>query len=185
MAIQPLGCCFVGCVLRLCLLVASVPGSPAGGRDGAFLMLDLVVCCSSTSGAVFEFWRPGPSVGPQFALLSGNWKTSAVFLGFSRLWIRFSSSHCWSILHWRHLSVVRPASAGGCYLWPLGWRLQFSAAAADSRTGMVCRLSSPPSGVEDGDVSVPLMLCASTGIYFRSILASSRLSLLWVFSGLV
>ena len=47
------------------------------------------------------------------------------------------------------------------------------------------RLSSPPSGVEDGDVSVPMMLCASTGTYFRSILASSRLSLLWVFSGLV
>ena len=116
MEIQPLGCCFVGCVLRLRLLVASVPGSPAGGRDGAFLTLDLVVRCSSTSGAVFEFWRPGPSVGLQFALLSGSWKTSAVFLGFSRLWIRFSSSLCWSLLHWRHLSVVRPASAGDCYL---------------------------------------------------------------------
>ena len=32
---------------------------------------------------------------------------------------------------------------------------------------------------------VPLMLCASTGIYFRSILASSTLSFVWVFSGLV
>ena len=29
---------------------------------------------------------------------------------------------------------------------------------------MVSRQSSPPSGVADGDVSVPLMLCASTGI---------------------
>ena len=36
MEIQPLGCCFDGCVLRLRLLVASVPGSPAGGRVGAF-----------------------------------------------------------------------------------------------------------------------------------------------------
>ena len=36
MEIQPLGCCFDGCVLRLRLLVASVAGSPAGGRDGAF-----------------------------------------------------------------------------------------------------------------------------------------------------
>ena len=36
MEIQPLGCCFDGCVLRLRLLVASVPGLPAGGRDGAF-----------------------------------------------------------------------------------------------------------------------------------------------------
>ena len=32
---------------------------------------------------------------------------------------------------------------------------------------------------------VPLMLCASTGIYFRSILASSRFSFVWVFGGLV
>ena len=32
---------------------------------------------------------------------------------------------------------------------------------------------------------IPLMLCASTGIYFRSILASSRLSFVWVFGGLV
>ena len=37
----------------------SVAGSPASGLDGAFLPLDLVVCCSSTSGAEFEFWRPG------------------------------------------------------------------------------------------------------------------------------
>ena len=32
---------------------------------------------------------------------------------------------------------------------------------------------------------IPLMLCASTGIFFRSILASSRLSFVWVFGGLV
>ena len=59
MEIQPLGCCFVGCVWRLRLLVASVPGSPAGGRDGACLPLDHVVRCSSVSGAVVEFGRPG------------------------------------------------------------------------------------------------------------------------------
>ena len=28
----------------------------------------------------------------------------------------FSYSHCWSLLHWRHLSVFRPASAVDCYL---------------------------------------------------------------------
>ena len=59
MEIQPLGCCFDGFVLRLCLLVASVPGSPAGGRDGVYLTLDQVVRGLSASGAVFEFWRPG------------------------------------------------------------------------------------------------------------------------------
>ena len=48
---QPLGCCFDGFVLRLRLLVASVPGSLAGGRDEAFLTLDQVVRCSSASGA--------------------------------------------------------------------------------------------------------------------------------------
>ena len=59
MEIQPLGCCFDGFVLRLRLRVASVPGSLAGGRDGACLALDQVVCGSSTSGAEFEFWCPG------------------------------------------------------------------------------------------------------------------------------
>ena len=82
MEIHPHGYCFDGFVWRLRLLVASVPGSPAGGRDGACLTLDRVVRCSSTSGAEFEFWRPGPSVGPQFALFSGNWKTSRFFRGY-------------------------------------------------------------------------------------------------------
>ena len=53
----------------------------------------------------------GPSVGLQFPLLSGDWKTSRSS-SVSRLWIRFSSSLFWSLLHWRHLSVVVPASAG-------------------------------------------------------------------------
>ena len=61
MEIQTLACCFDGCVLRLRLLVASVPGSPAGGRDGACLPLDHVVRCSSSSGAMVRFlasWGP-------------------------------------------------------------------------------------------------------------------------------
>ena len=82
--------------------------------------------------------------------------------------------------------MVRPASACDCSLsLAFGLATAVFWAAADSRTGMVCRLSFPPSGVEDGDVSVPLMLFASIGIYFRSTLASSRISLLWVFSELV
>ena len=61
MEIQPLRCCFDGCVLHLRLLVASVPGSPAGSRDGACLLLDHVVRCSSASGAVVRVlasWGP-------------------------------------------------------------------------------------------------------------------------------
>ena len=49
--------------LCLRLLVASVAGSPAGGRVGVFLTLDLVVGWSSTSGAGIEFWCPGTLCG--------------------------------------------------------------------------------------------------------------------------
>ena len=97
-----------------------------------------------------------------------------------------SSSHYWSLLHWRHLSVFRSASAGDRYLsglragdcgLPLRRRVH-------ARVWMVACLPllrewrTAPS-------RVPLMLCASTGIYFRSILASSRLSFVWVFGRLV
>ena len=72
MEIQPLGCCFDGFVLRLRLLVASVPGSPAGGRDGACLTLDQVVRGSSASSAELSSGVLGTSVGSRFALLSGD-----------------------------------------------------------------------------------------------------------------
>ena len=116
MELQPLGCCFNGFVLRLCLLVASVLVSPAGGLDGAYLTLDQVVRGSSASGAVFEFWRPGALCW--FPVRSTLWqmKTSRSSSDLSRLLMGFSSSHCWSFLHWRHLSVVRPASVGDRYL---------------------------------------------------------------------
>ena len=122
---QPLWCCFDGFVLRLRLLVASVPGSPAGGRDGACLLLDHVVRCSSASGAVVQVLA---SWGP--LLVPGSFDSPAdEILSFEVVVEWFSSSHCWS--------------------------------------------------------HIPLMLCASTGIYFLSILASSRLSFVWVFGGLV
>ena len=88
MEIQPHGCCFDACVLRLRLLVASVAGSPAGGRVGAFpdarsgrfVARPLVVLVPRSSSGVL-----GPSVGLQFSLLSGDWKTSwssSVFRGY-------------------------------------------------------------------------------------------------------
>ena len=52
--------------------------------------------------------------------------------------------------------MVRPASVGDRFLWPSGWQLRSSSAAADSRSGMVGHLSSPPSGLADGAVSVPV-----------------------------
>ena len=97
-----------------------------------------------------------------------------------------SSSHCWSLLHWRHLSVFRPASAGDRYLsglragdcgLPLRRRVH-------ARVLMVACL--PLLRVwRMAPSHIPLMFCASTGIYFRSILASSRLSFVWVFGGFV
>ena len=63
--------------MRLRLLVASVPGSPAGGRDRACLLLDLVVRCSSADGAEFRVlasWGPllvpGSLYSPAMEILS-------------------------------------------------------------------------------------------------------------------
>ena len=180
---QPLWCCFI---LRLRLLVASVPGLLAGGRDGACLPLDHVVRCSSASGAVGVLASWGP-LGVPGSFDSPATEILSFFLDSFEVVVEwFSSSHCWSLLLWRHLSVFRLASAGDRYLsclWagdcglPLRRRVH-------ERVLMVACLPllrmwrTAPS-------HIPLMLCASTGIYFRSILASSRLSFVWVFGGLV
>ena len=98
----------------------------------------------------------------------------------------FSSSHCWSLLHWRHLCVFRPTSAGDRYLssvragdYGLPLRRRVHARVLMAACLPLLRVwRTAPS-------HIPLMLCASTGIYFRSILASSRISFVWVFGGLV
>ena len=100
MEVQPLGYCFV---LRLRLLVASVPGKP-------------VVRGSSAGGAVFEFWRLGALCWFPVRSTLLQLKISRSSSVLSKLLMGFSSSHCWSLLHWRHLSVVRPTSAGDHYL---------------------------------------------------------------------
>ena len=164
MEMQPLGCCFVGWVLRLRLHVASVAGLPAGSRDGAFQTLDLVVRCTSTSGAEIEFWGPGTLCWSPVPSTLRRLENLSVFLGFSRLWIRFSSSHCWSLLHWRHLSVFRLASAVDCCLsspragvcgllqrWRVPARVLMLACLPLLRVWR-----SAPS-------HIPLMHCASTG----------------------
>ena len=157
MEIQPLGCCFDGFVLRAWFAGRWLQWGVPDARSG----------CSSTSGAEFEFWRPGTLCWSPVRSTLRQLENLLVFLGF--------------------FQVMAPV-----FFLPLLVAPSLEApqrgpalAAADSRTGMVGRLSSPPSGVADGDVSVPLMLCASTGILFRSILASSRLSLVWDVSGLV
>ena len=125
---------------------------------GRFLMLDLVVRCSSTSGAEIEFWRPGTLCWSPVHSTLRQLENLSVFLGFSRLWIRFSSYHFWSILHWRHLSVFRPAYAVDGYLS----RLRAGDCGLPRRVLMVACFHllrvwrTAPS-------HVPLMLWASTG----------------------
>ena len=77
----------------------------------------------------------------------------------------FSSSHCWSLLHWRHLSVFRPASAVDCYLSSL----------QDGDCGLPLRRRVPVRVLmvaclpllwvwRMAPSRVPLMPCATTGI---------------------
>ena len=128
----------------------------------------------------------GPSFGLQFPLLSGDWKTSQSS-SVARLWIRFSSSLFWSLLHWRHLSVVRPTSAGDCGLSGL-WA---SDCGLLLRRQIHARVWLSPVFLSFGSVGQRHLgtldaLCIDRNLnLFRSILASFRLSLLWVFSGLV
>ena len=130
---------------------------------GRFLMLALVVRCSSTSGAVIEFWRPGTLCWSPVPSTLRQLENLTIFLGLSRLWIRFSSSHCWSLLYWRHLSVFRLASAVDCCLSSLraGDCGLLRRRRVPARVLMVACLPllrvwrTVPS-------HVPLMLCAST-----------------------
>ena len=89
------------------------PVCPAGGRDRACLPIDLVVRCSSSCGAEFRVLSTwGPLLVPCL-LCSPATEILSFFLGIFRGGSRgISSSHCWSLLIWRHLSVFQPASAG-------------------------------------------------------------------------
>ena len=58
---------------------------------GRFLMLDLVVHCPSTSGAMIEFWCPGTRCWSPVPSTLRQLEDLSIFLGFRKLWIRFSS----------------------------------------------------------------------------------------------
>ena len=151
-------------VLRLRLLVASVAGSPASGRVGAF------PGARSGRSLLVHYWCRDRVLASWDPLLVSSSSTLrqlenlSVVLGFSRLWIRFSSSHCWSLLHWRHLSMFRLASAVDCCLSSLrgGDCGLLRRRRVPARVLMVACLPllrvwrTVPS-------HVPLMLCASTG----------------------
>ena len=141
-------------------------------------------CCLITSFVTrplvvlwFEFWHPGVLCWSPVCLTLRQLKSSHSSSTRSR-WLLsgFSSSHCWSLLHWRHLSVFRPASAGDHYLSGLRagdcglplWRRVHAQVLMVACLPLLRMWRTAPS-------HIPLMLCASTGIYFWSILASSRL----------
>ena len=83
-------------------------GAP-NARAGRFVACPLVV-------PSFEFCRPGALCWAPVRSTLRHLKTSRSSSDLSRLLMGFSSSHCWSFLHWRHRSVVRSASAGDRYL---------------------------------------------------------------------
>ena len=101
---------------------------------------------------------PGSFDSPATGILSFFLDSFEVFVEW------FSYSHCWSLLHWRHLSVFRLTSAVDCYLSSLracdcGLPLRRQ---VPERVLMVACLSllrvwrTAPS-------RVPLLPCASTG----------------------
>ena len=164
MGIHPHGCCFEDLVLLLRLLVASLAGSPAGGRVGAFSDAQ-----SGRSLLVHWWCRDRVLVSWDPLLVSCSLYSPATgkpldHPQFSRLWIRFSSSHCWSLLHWRHLSMFRLASmvdcslsslrAGSCGL--LRWRQVPAQVLMVACLPLLRVWRTAPS-------HIPLMLCASTG----------------------
>ena len=135
---SPFWCCFDEFVSGVCASL-SLP-CPVRRFDGRRR-------CSSACGAgcrVLATW--GPLLVP-CSLCSLASEILSFFLRIFRGGSSGISSHCWSLLNWRHLSAFRPASAGDrSPLRPSSWRLRSSAAADGSHTGMGGRLSSSPSG---------------------------------------
>ena len=152
---------------------AAVPGVPGTMQHQVDFLSSGGQCRSSSGG--FD-WRDVSQVAVPFACgffsSAGKfYRSSSVFRGSGP---GFSSAYFWSLLHWRRLSVVLPAStvdcclsslrAGGCSLlwqWRISARVLMVACLPLLRVG-----GTAPS-------PVPWMLIASTD--FRSILAYSRL----------
>ena len=163
--------CLLELVIRL--LPAAVPGVPRPMQRQVVFLSSGGQCRSSSGG--FD-WRDVSQVAVPFACAffssAGKfYRSSSVFRGSGP---GFSSDHFWSLLHWRCLSVVLPASAvdaclsslraGVCSLlwhWRISARVLMVACLPLLRVG-----GTAPS-------PVPWMLVASTG--FRSIMAYSRL----------
>ena len=154
--------CLLELVIRL--LPAAVPGVPGPMQRQVDFLFSGGQCRSSSGG--FD-WRDVSQVAVPFAYAffssAGKlYRSSSVFRGSGPC---FSSTYFWSLLHWRRLSVVLPASAVDCRLSSL-------------RAGVCSLLWQSPAFLSfrcggTAPSPVPWMLVASTG--FRSIMAYSRL----------
>ena len=151
-----------------------------------FLTLDLVVRWSSTSGAEIKFWRPGTLCGSPVHSTLRRLENLSLFLGFRGYESGFLPPTAGR-------SFIGGTSAwSGPLLQVTAISLAFGLATAVFRCGggfthgygLSPVFFSFGSG-ERRRLSTLGALCIDSGSFFRSILVSSRLSLLWVFSGLV
>ena len=162
---------------RLRLLVASVPVRPAGGRDRACLPLDVVVVVRPHVVPGFEFWQPGDLF----------W--SPVRSALRQVRSSRSSSESFEVVQAGFLPPTAGRSLIGGTSACSGPLLRVAALLSGLRAGdcglpllrighaRVWVIACPPLLRERRAAAtlIPLMPCASAGISFRSILASSRL----------
>ena len=149
--------------LVILLLPAAVPGELGFSSVRWIPALVGVVVARPAVGPTAVEEASRVEVSCTCAFFSSSCEALSVFLGFSRLWIRFSSSHFWSLLHWRRLNVVLPTSAVDCCLsglragvYILLWQRRFSARVLMVACLPLLRVGRPALS------HVPLMLCAST-----------------------
>ena len=154
---------------------------PVGGRDRACLPLDVVVVARLHVVPGFEFWRPG-------YLFWSPVRSARQQVRSSR-----SSSESFEVIQAGFLTPTAGRSLIGGTSACSGPLLRVAALLSGLRAGdcglpllqighaRVWVVACPPLLRERRAAAtlVPLIPCASAGISFRSILASSRLSLTW------
>ena len=138
------------------------PVCPAGGRNRACLPLDLVVRCSSACGAKFRVLVSWSPLLVPCSLYSLATEILSFFLGsFEVVYEGFLPPTAGRSL------IGGTSACSGPLLRVTATSLAFGlATAAGSRAGMDGHLSSPPSGVADGDNSCTLdALCIDRNLF--------------------
>ena len=175
-------CCFDGFVSGVCAsLSLPCPVRAAGGRDRACLPLDVIVVARPHVVPGFEFWQPGDLF----------W--SPVRSALRQVRASRSSSESFEVVQAGFLPLTAGCSLIGGTSACSGPLLRMAALLSGHQAGdcglLLLRIGHArvwvvacPLLVREWRAAatlVPLMPCASAGISFRSILASSRISLAW------